>query len=272
MNLRSLLPSFLVIVLLASILSCTAQPDSSDNRLAVVLRLAKLTPDDWQVLFSEAESGNAEAQYWLGRIYDEGRLLPKDAKKSLDWYQKSAGQSYARAEYTLCLMHANHEESEGEHCMWRAAEKGVPEVQFWIGIAYDQQLWFGIADKHEAFKWFRRAAEGGCPEAELVMGEHYENGDEVEQDYTVAAMWYLKAAEHVPNLGGAGGGRSALGNLYMEGLGVPQDYVQAYKWFSLAGANKSIGGAIEKMNAEQIHQAEQLAGEWKEQHPDPAIY
>jgi TPR repeat protein len=272
MNLCALVPSLLFILLASSILTAQQTRDSTNDGLATILNLPVLTSLDWKVLFSEAESGNAEAQYWLGRIYDAGILLPKDSEKSLYWYRKSAEQNYARAEYLLCLMHANHEESETVQCMWRAAENGVPEVQFWIGVAYDQQLWFGIADKREALKWFRKAAEGGNPDAELVMGEHYENGDEVEQDYAVAAMWYLKAAEHVPNLGGAGGGRNALGNLYMEGLGVPQDYVQAYKWFSLAGDDKNIAWSAEKMNADQIHRAQQLTGDWKKQHPEPAIY
>jgi TPR repeat protein len=272
MNCRTLVPSLLLIVLICSILTAQRKPDSSNSRLAVILRLPKLTPNDWQVLFSEAESGNAEAQYWLGRIYDAGRLLPNDSEKSLYWYKKSAEQNYAPAEYKLCLLHANREELESERCMWRAAENGVPEVQFWIGVAYDQQLWFGIADKQEALKWFRKAAEGGNPDAELDMGEHYEDGDGVEQNYAIAAEWYRKAAEHVPNLGGAGGGRNNLGNLYMEGLGVPKDYVQAYKWFSLAGVDKNITWAAEKMNADQISHGQQMTDDWKRQYPDPAIY
>jgi TPR repeat protein len=41
----------------------------------------------------------------------------------------------------------------------------------------------------------------------------------------LATEWYLKAAEHFPDLGGAGQGRNSLGLLYMQGLGVPQDYI-----------------------------------------------
>jgi TPR repeat protein len=73
-------------------------------------------------------------------------------------------------------------------------------------------------------------------------------------------------------LGGAGQGRNNLGLLYMDGLGVPKDYVQAYKWFSLAGADQNIAWAAEKMTAPQILQAQQIAADWKQQHPDPAIY
>jgi TPR repeat protein len=183
MNRRILVPSLLFILLASSILTAQRAPDSANGGLATILHLPVLTSPDWQVLFSEAESGNPEAQYWLGRIYDAGRLLPKDAEKSLHWYKKSAEQNYAPAEYSLCLIHANREELESERCMWRAAANGVSEAQFWIGVAYDQQLWFGIADKQEAFKWFKRAAELGYVDAEAELGRCYDDGDGVERDY-----------------------------------------------------------------------------------------
>jgi uncharacterized protein len=271
MNQRTLVPSLLFILLVSPFLTAQQTPDTANNRLATILHLPALTSHDWEALFAEADSGNAEAQYWLGRIYDAGRLLPKDAEKSVHWYQKSAEQGYAPAEYFLCLMQANREELESERCMRRAAEKGVPEAQFWIGVGYDQNQ-FGITDKQEAFKWFKQAAERGHVDAEAAMGQCYEVGDGVEQDYALAAHWYRKAAEHVPNLGGAGQGRNNLGNLYMEGLGVPKDYVQAYMWFSLAGVDESIAYAAGKMTPAQILQAQEIADEWKKQHPDPAIY
>ena len=126
MNQRTLVPSLFFILLASSTLTAQQTPDSTNDRLATILHLPVLTSHDWQVLFSEAESGNPEAQYWLGRIYDAGRLLPKDAEKSLHWYKESAEQNYAPAEYFLCLMHINREEVESERSMWRAAETVSP--------------------------------------------------------------------------------------------------------------------------------------------------
>ena len=272
MNHRYLAPTLLLILFVGSVLSAQQTSDSTNNRLATILHLPVLTPDDWQVLFSEAESGNAAAQYWLGRIYDAGRLLPKDGEKSARWFQRSADQGYAPAEYVVCLIHANREDLESERCMWRAAEKGVPEAQFWIGVAYDQHLWFGITDKQEAFKWFKQAAEYGYVDAEAELGQCYEDGDGVDQNYAEAAKWYRKAAEHVPNLGGAGQGRNNLGLLYMAGLGVPKDYVQAYMWFSLCDNEANLATARAELTPLQILHAQQMADEWKKQHPDPAIY
>jgi TPR repeat protein len=271
MNCCSIAPSLLFIPLVASFLAAQRPLDSNKNRLAVILRLPALTPDDWQSLFSEADSGNAEAQYWVGKIYDEGRLLPPDEEKAALWFQKSAEQGYGPAEYSVCKKRAGQDTIAVERCMWRAAENGVPEAQFWVGVGFEEHL-FGVTDKQEALKWFRLAAEGGSLDAEYVLGLRYELGDGVKQNYALAANWFQKAAEHVPNLGGAGQGRNDLGILYMEGDGVPKDYVQACMWFILAGVETNIKYVQRKMTSAQIIRAQQLAEDWKKQHPDPAIY
>jgi uncharacterized protein len=97
----------------------------------------------------------------------------------------------------------------------------------WLACGYEQG-WFGKTNFPEALKWFGKSAEQGNPDAQNELGRMYENGEGVTQNYALAAMWYRMAAEHVPNLGGAGQGRNNLGMLYLDGHGVPQDYVQAY--------------------------------------------
>jgi TPR repeat protein len=98
----------------------------------------------------------------------------------------------------------------------------------------------------------------------------YENGEGVTQNYALAAKWYRKAAEHVPNLGGAGQGRNNLGMLYLDGLGVPKDYVQAYMWFRLAASEANLSVAKRHMTQEQLLEAERLAAEWLSSHPIPS--
>jgi uncharacterized protein len=271
MKYRALVPFLLLALFVAPFLPAETASSSSDTRLAEILRLPALQPSDWQALFSMAESGDPEAQYWLGRIYEAGKLLPLDKEKSAYWYQKSAEQGYAPSEYRVCGIRANQDSLEHERCMWRAAEKGVAEAQLWLGVAFDQH-WFGVTDEQESLKWFRKAAEQGNPDAQATLGMYYEYGEGVEQDYAKAAYWFRRAAEHVPNLGGAGQGRNNLGLLYADGHGVPKDYVQAYMWFSLAGNDIDISDIQNEMTPNQLSQAHQMASDWKLQHPDPAIY
>jgi len=269
---RALVPVLFLLFLPAALSPATPSPVSPNPRLTEILRLPALQPTDWHDLFSIAEAGDPEAEYWLGRIYQDGRLLPADKAKSDYWYRKAASQSYARAEFVLCSQQSEPDSMDSERCFLRAAESGVPEMQFWLGVAFDQHLWFGVTDEVEALYWFRKSADGGDSDAQAELGRQYETGDGVEQDFAQAAYWYRRAAEHVPDLRGAGQGRNNLGLLYLSGRGVPRDNLQACMWFILADAKQNIDAAQREMTREQIISAPHLAADWKTQHPDPAIY
>ena len=124
-------------------------------------------------------------------------------------------------------------------------------------------------DEQKAFDWLLRAAKQGDVDAQVGVAQMYENGDGVPQNYPQAVTWYKKAAEHVPDRGGAGVARSSLGLLYMDGLGVPQDYVTAYMYFALANSEKNMQWAAEKMTSSQIAEAQRRTKEWVQQHPEP---
>jgi len=147
------------------------------------------------------------------------------------------------------------------------AQQGDVSAQFWLGTGYEQG-WFGNADYGEALKWLRRAAERGNPDAQNCLGQMYEDGEGVPQNYVLAAKWYRKAAEHVPDFGGAGQGRNNLGLLYLSGRGVPKDVVRAYMWFCLAGTEVNVSDAKAQMTAAQLREAEQMATEWRNSHPE----
>ena len=137
----------------------------------------------------------------------------------------------------------------------------------WLGAAYEQG-WFGKANFHEALKWFRKAAAQGDPDAQNALGQMYSDGEGVRQDCAEAAKWFRLAAEHMPDLGGAGQGRNNLGLLYLRGDGVPKDYVQAYMWFKLTQHQTNLPDAKAQMTPGQIVEAEQMATEWKRSHPE----
>ena len=117
----------------------------------------------------------------------------------------------------------------------------------------------------------RRAARQGGVDSQVSIAQMYEDGDWVPQNYAQAARWYKKAAEHVPDRGGAGVARSGLGFLYMDGHGVSQDYVAAYMYFALSNSKKNMQWAAGKMTGSQIAEAQRGAKEWVQQHPEPQM-
>jgi hypothetical protein len=57
-----------------------------------------------------------------------------------------------------------------------------------------------------------QSASKGNPDAQNELGRMYEDGEGVKQSYVLAAKWYRKAAEHVPDLGGAPSDPNTSGN------------------------------------------------------------
>ena len=115
------------------------------------------------------------------------------------------------------------------------ARRGDAGSQMWLAAAYEQG-WFGKKDIPEALKWYRKSAKRGNADAQNELGRMYEEREGVKQNYFLAARCYRRAAEHVPDLGGAGQGRNNLGMLYL----------QAYMWFSLFGRDPNPNLALAK--------------------------
>ena len=90
-------------------------------------------------------------------------------------------------------------------------------------------------------------AEAGDAAAQTELGERYEDGRGVVQDYAVAVSWFRRAAEQ-----GYAPGQAALGSMYGRGRGVVQDDAEAARWFRRAAeqgntpAQSSLGFMYER--------------------------
>jgi uncharacterized protein len=268
MRLRLSLPFVPLAFSSAATLFARHSVDPTRARLENAAHMAALTQNDFTTLTTLAQSGNREAQYALGAISVQGRLVEKDYERAEAWFMKSAEKGYAPAERALGLLYRARDQARGAMWLQRAAQKGDAEAQFELGNAYEQGS-LGTINYSEALNWLRKSAEQGHPEAQALLGQMYEDCEGVKQNYAAAAKWYRKAGEHVPDLGGAGQGRNNLGLLYMQGQGVPRDPVRAYMWFALAGAEHSLREARSGMTATQILKAQHMADEWKRRHPWP---
>jgi hypothetical protein len=124
-------------------------------------------------------------------------------------------------------------------------------------------------DYAKAVKWYRKAAEQGNADVQVILGVVYHNGEGVPQDYSEAAKWYRKAAEQ-----GYAKAQSNLGFMYRNGQGVTQDYAQAHMWYNLAASSfppgedrdeavKDRDDVAEKMTPAQLFEAQKPAREWK---------
>lgn len=117
-----------------------------------------------------AHQGDADAQYNLGRMYDNGHGVRQDDQKAFEWYTKAANQGHADAQYTL-------------------------------GVMYDYGRRGVLQDYQKAFEWFTKAANQGHAKAQYNLGRMYENGRGVSQDKSTAKIYYGQACDSSGMLG-----------------------------------------------------------------------
>ena len=107
--------------------------------------------------------------------------------------------------------------------------------QFSLGNMYDEGQ--GVPqDYEEKLKWYRLSAEQGDAEAQFDLGTMYYQGQGVPQDDKEAFKWYRLASDK-----GDADAQCSLGEMYYEGQGVSQDYAEAIKLWKLAAEQGNAG-------------------------------
>lgn len=121
---------------------------------------------DYPTAFKElqlpAVRGDLEAQFRLGRLYDEGWGVAINDALAAAWYERAAEQGNSAARYNLALMHLDGE--------------GIPQ------------------DRAQAFALMSGVAEEGDSAAQHVLGRMYLNGWGTDKDEVLARHWLTRAA------------------------------------------------------------------------------
>jgi TPR repeat protein len=150
----------------------------------------------YQLIKPQAEKGDANAQFILGFLYDEGKGVPQDYTEAVKWYRRAAEQGNKAARHNLGLMgeqdQVARDRAEMQKWHQRAAEQGNKAAQHNLNLLDDQdQVW---KDRAEMEKWHRRAAEPGNATDQsnprLMDGQ----GD-VPKDNNVMEKWHRRVAE-----------------------------------------------------------------------------
>jgi hypothetical protein len=152
---------------------------------------------------------DADEQFNLGLVYENGNGVEQDLKQAVYWYTKAAEQGYADAQYNLALIYEN-------------------------GNGVEQ-------DFKQAVYWYTKAAEQGYGDAQYNLALTYENGNGVEQDVKQAVYWYTKAAEQ-----GYSKAQFNLGLAYSKGYGVVKNKNKAKEWF-IKYAEQGLESVYEKI-------------------------
>jgi hypothetical protein len=225
---------FLILMLVAAVGACGESSPPSPKQEA-----APRAEDRLAQLQKQADSGDANAQFFLGAMYYEGLGVPKNAAKAVEWYQKAAAQGNASAQFNLGAMYYGgvgvpKDAVKAVEWFQKAAAQGNASAQFSLGVMYTKGE--GMPeDAAKAVEWFQKAAAQGNASAQFNLGAMYYGGVGVPKDAVKAAEWYQKAAAQ-----GNASAQHNLGLMYVNGEGVPKNAAKAVEWFQKAAAQGDV--------------------------------
>jgi hypothetical protein len=139
----------------------------------------------------------------VGIYYYEGKPgVQQDYRAAFEWFTKATNYRYVKPKISTIPTSPLSDEkkkeserlSEDIHELTRQIYmEGVPLAQEWLGKMY--YLGNGVPQNYvEAVKWYRKAAEQGHAESQLLLGTMYFTGQGVAQDYVTAHMWFNLAS------------------------------------------------------------------------------
>ena len=134
--------------------------------LSKIAAAKSLTPQekaiDWYTL--AATNGESMGALGLGSIYSSGKVAPRDAVKSVYWFQKSVELSKAQGKPNYYF--------DNRLAGAQAGGSGSDESQLYIGVCY-LYGWGVPQDEKAAKKWLRKSASLGNADAMKLLKEHF---------------------------------------------------------------------------------------------------
>ena len=192
--------------------------------------VAQSTEKYYQWTEKNADNESPEVQLALAKAYQTGDGVAKDLQKARSWAQKAAAKGNLEAEYLVAswAYEANPNSGDALQQLMKVAEKGNPDAQYTIGMAYLEGK--GVQKSEEkAIEWFEKAAAKGNPDAAYKLGNYYFYGNSplIPKFYKKAIEYYTRAAIK----GNADAQRQLAVCLY-NGIGEAQSFRDAFNWIS----------------------------------------
>lgn len=171
------------------------------------------------LLQREANAGNTDAQYQLGRMYDTGDKLERDRQKAVTWFTSAANQGHAESQYRLAIAYlygigVTRNVSSGESWLTKAAEQNHPVAKEMLPIYMANRS--ANMSTSIALSWYLEKVANGDPDGQFGIGNMYENGWGLNANASEARKW-LSAARS------AGSGEAARHMRQMKAIAASKD-------------------------------------------------
>tara|TARA_R100001039_G_scaffold31545_1_gene24151 strand:- start:576 stop:1739 length:1164 start_codon:yes stop_codon:yes gene_type:complete len=161
-------------------------------------------------------------------------LEARELEKAIEILMPLANRGDSEAQFLLAEAINRNEGSEAEDALkWylRAAQQDHPEAQGVVGLHYELGIVYETSTD-KANSWYFAAAWGGDAMAQYKVGRLFETGSGRPQDFTKAVGWYRKSAKQ-----GFAGAAYRLGYMLRRGYGEPENDEESAEWLQSAADN-----------------------------------
>ncbi len=181
-----------------------------------------------------AEGGNPTAMFKFALAQMEGRDVPRDRKSADQWMKKAADAGEPTAQFNWAQsLTADNAGIKGLELALpyyeKSAAQGIADAQYAVSQLYMSLENIPPEKKAQARMWLARAANAGFDTAQLDMGVWLVNGVGGKANLEEGFKW-MKVAAYRGNVVA----QNKLAHLYINALGTPQDPVEAAKWYVIS--------------------------------------
>lgn len=175
--------------------------------------------------YQKAANDSPEAAYALGKIYEKGKVVPKDDVQAFWLYRKAAEKGHLAATFEAGKRYlAQNKPKKAFRHYQKVAEQGDKEAQYHLGMMYLQGKVEGAVNLPKAQEWLEKSAAQNYLHALYQLGEMYHKGPLV-VEVAKAFGYHLKAAEL-----GAARSQYLVGFWYGNGNGGQKDDAKSLEW------------------------------------------
>jgi TPR repeat protein len=182
----------------------------------------------------QAESGDAAAQYELGRRLSSGDGVPMDRERGRVLFELSAQQNFAKSEYELARHYDGQtgqafDRKRSFDYLQRAAQHGDVPAQVDLAFRYLNGSEIVPKDPVQSFRWFTSAASRGSTIANCMLADFHRDGrGGARQDDRKALELYRRTATTLDAC--ARKSQYELYRMYEAGRGTPKNLTAAVGW------------------------------------------
>ena len=195
--------------------------------LGIMEQLGNIAKPIYEVI--KTQSDKASCKMFLGILYYYGILLDKNPVRAFNYLEAGAIKNNEIAQIILVddfLRKENYERV----IYWatKLTQNGNPKGQDILGFCYANGL--GVEkNEHEAFKWYKQAADQNYVPSQYITALYYEEGIGTEKNLDKAFALYQKTAkQNIPEA------QCRLAQFYLNGICVNTDTYKAFKLFKRA--------------------------------------